>query len=140
MASPSSWFSTIAGDPTVYFGFIRAAGAFEGSQQQIDMQERPGVDGFTVWLKGLRGDPFGIKTETDFASRADALTGYAAGCAMVGSKYVLRRYSGSLGQVVILKCSMESILPARSAVNGTTISAGGNGFILTLNWQLRVVS
>lgn len=140
MASPSSWFSTIAGDPTVYFGFIRAAGSIEGSQQQIEMQDRPGVDGFTVWLKGLRGDPFGMKTETDFASRSDALTGYASARAMVGSKYVLRRYAGSIGQVVILKCSLESILPARSAINGTTISNGGNGFVLTLNWQLRVVS
>jgi len=140
MAAPSTWFSTLVGDPTVYFGFIRAAGQIEGAQQQIEMQDRPGVNGYMVWLKGLRGDPFSMQTETDYSNKADALTGYATACAMVGAKYILRRYAGSLGQVVVLKCSMVSLLPARSAVNGTTITAGGNGYVLTLNWQLRGVS
>ena len=140
MASPSSWLSTIAGAPTVLFGFIRAAGFLEGSQQEIEMYDRAGVDGFFVWLRGLRARPFQLTTETDFTTRANALAGYASACGYVGSKLVLYRYGSSLGQVVVLGVTQQSIQPANGAVNGTTISAGANGFIMTLNWQLRGVS
>lgn len=141
MASPSTWFSTIAGAPSVTFGFIRAAGAIVGAQQEIQLQDRPGVDGFFVWLKGLRGAPFEMITETDFTSKSNALAGYATACGYVGTKMVLYRYGSSLGQVVILpSVVLQSIQPARCAINGTTISNGSDGVVMTLQWSLRGVS
>lgn len=140
MTAPSSWLSTIAGAPAPWFGFLRATGMIDGAQQQLDIEDRPGVDGFFVWLRGLRGDPFGMQTESDFESRADALTAYTAACAAVGSKLVLYRYGSSLGQVVCLKCSLMAIQPASGAVNGMLIPNGGNGVVMTLNWTLRGAS
>ena len=140
MADPSSWLSTIDGAPMPWFGFLRASGMIDGAQQQLDIEDRPGVDGFLVWLRGLRGDPFGMQTESDFESREDALIAYTAACAAVGSKLVLYRYGSSLGQVVCLKCSLMTIQPASGAVNGMLIPAGGSGVVMTLNWTLRGVS
>ena len=140
MAAPSSWLSTLAGAPLPWFGFLRATGMIDGAQQQLDIEDRPGVDGFLVWLRGLRGDPFGMQTESDFQSRADALTAYTAACASVGTKLVLFRYGASLGQVVCLHCSLMDISPASGAVNGMLIPAGGSGVVMTLNWTLRGVS
>jgi hypothetical protein len=140
MASPSSWLSIIGSAPLVWFGFLRAQGPVEGAQQQIEMEDRPGVDGFLIWLRGIKGEPFQLQTETDFQTRADALTAYTSACGAVGSKRVLYRYGASLGQVAVLHCSMISILPSNGTVNGISIPAGGSGFILTLNWTLRGVS
>jgi hypothetical protein len=140
MANPSSWLSTLDSDPMPWFGFLRASGMIDGAQQQLDIEDRPGVDGFLVWLRGLRGDPFGMQTESDFESRSDALIAYTAACAAVGSKLVLYRYGSSLGQVVCLKCSLMTIQPASGAVNGMLIPSGGNGVVMTLNWTLRGVS
>lgn len=141
MASPSTWFSTIAGAPTVAFGFISAVGEIVGAQQEVQLQDRPGVDGFFVWLKGLRGAPFSMVTTTDYTTKANALAGYAVGCGYVGTKMVLYRYGESLGQVVVLpSVVLQSIQPARCAINGTTIANGSNGFIMTLQWTLRGVS
>ena len=140
MASPSTWLSTIAGAPTPLFGFLRATGSIEGVQQEIEMVDRPGVDGFLVWLRGVRARPFGLTTETDFTSKANALAGYASACSYVGTKLVLYRYGSSLGQVVVLGVTQQSIQPANGAVNGTTITTGANGFVMTLDWVLRGVS
>jgi len=140
MALPSTWLSEIATDPTVWFGFIRASGSIEGAQQQIQMEDRPGIDGFLVWLMGLKAEPFQMQTETDFTSKSNALAAYVVACAAVGTKKILRRYSGGLGQVVVLHCSLISIQPSSGTVNGLAIAAGGNGVVMTLNWTLRGVS
>jgi hypothetical protein len=140
VASPSTWLSTPNAAPTVLFGFIRAQGPLEGRQQQIEMQERPGVDGFFVWLKGVRAAPFQMATETDFTSKANALAGYVSACSYVGSRLVLYRYGVSLGPVVLLGVTMQTIQPARSAINGVTISNGYDGVVMSLNWSLRGVS
>lgn len=140
MASPSTWLSTPNEAPTVLFGFIRAQGPLEGRQQQIEMQERPGVDGFFVWLKGVRAAPFQMATETDFTSKDYALLGYMNACSYVGSRLILYRYGVAVGPVVVLGVSLQTIQPARSAINGVSISNGYSGFVMSLNWQLRGVS
>ena len=140
MADPSSWLSTIAEAPSPWFGFLRAMGPIDGAQQRIEMEERPGVDGFLVYLTGVKPDPFSLQTESDVETRADALTAYAAACSAVGTKKVLYKYGQSLGEVVVLKVTLLSITPANSAVNGMLIANGANGFVLTLQWTLRGVA
>jgi len=140
MADPSSWLSTIAGDPSPWFGFLRSSGPLEGAQQRIEMEERPGVDGFLVFLTGVKPDPFSMQTESDVASRADAMTAYVAACGAVGTKKVFYKYGQGLGQVVVMKVTLISITPANAAVNGMLIANGANGFVLTLQWTLRGVA
>ena len=136
----SSWLSTVAGAPVPEFAFLRAEGVIEGAQQQLQMEDRPGVDGFLVWLMGKKGAPFQMQTQADFASRENALAAYAAACNAVGQKRVLFRFGNNLGQVVVLGVSQLAIQPARTAIGGLNLSQGGNGFVLTLGWTLRGVS
>jgi hypothetical protein len=140
MAAPSSWLSTIGGAPIPEFAFLRASGQIEGAQQQLQMEDRPGVDGFIIWRMGLKGPPFQMQTETDFTSRAAALAGYVQACAAVGQKRVLFRYGESLGEVAILGCSLLSIQPSVGTVNGLNIVSGGSGVVMTLGWTVRGVA
>lgn len=135
----SAWFSVPSQAPTILFPFISAQGAIDGVQMSFDEVIRPGVDGIGVYLTGRRGESFQMDTVCDFSSMAAALAQYAGYASRTGSTLRLYRYGSLLGTVLIQRVQQTSIQPARAAVGGVNIAAGGNGYLLAASWRLRGV-
>lgn len=133
----TAWFSAPSLAPAVLFPFISAQGAIDGVQMSFDEIIRPGVDGVGVYLTGRRGESFQMDTICDFSSMANALAQYASYASRTGSTLKLYRYGSLLGTVLVQRVQQTSILPARSAIGGNNISAGGNGYLLAASWRLR---
>ncbi|MBL8815272.1 MAG: hypothetical protein JNL58_04525 [Planctomyces sp.] len=138
MAVFRSWI-TAEGDLTHVLDFLNIQGIPTPTRQQFDRVSRPGVDGIGLWYTGERGEPFQIITVSDYASEANANSAFTAARAMVGGKRDLYWQNGLWGTVLIHAVSMQPKKYVKSAVGGQAISAGGSGFLLTLNWTMETL-
>jgi len=131
------WFSTVADAPVVLFPFIHMEGEIDGVQMEFETAERPGVDGFGVYLTGRRGQPFTLQTRCDFASKAAAVAAYGTYLGRVGGLLRLYRYGVDQGSLHVQRCRQLRIVPAIGAVGGVNLAAGASGVILECSWSLR---
>ena len=138
MAVFRSWITT-EGSATHVLDFLDLQGMPTPVRQMFDRVMRPGVDGIGIWYTGERGDPFQVQTISDYASEANANSAYATAQAMVGLKRDLYWQDGLWGTVLIHSVSAGPKKLVKSAVGGQAISAGGSGFLLTLNWTMETL-
>ena len=136
----TAWFSEPTQAPNVLFPFLHLTGDVAGVQQQLEVVERPGVNGFGVYRTGLRGETFSMDSACDYGTRAAALQAYAGYVSRVGTRLRLFKYGGqSLGDVVVMRVVMKPLKNASAANGGINLTDGSSGVVLQCSWQLRGV-
>lgn len=136
----TAWFSEPTQAPNVLFPFLHLTGDIAGIQQQLEVIERPGVNGVGVYLTGLRGEPFGMESSCDYGTRAAAWQAYAAYVSRVGTRLSLYKYGGQyLGDFLVMKVTMKPLKNASAANGGINLTDGYSGVVLQCSWQLRGV-
>ena len=136
MAVFRGWMTT-EGSATHVLDFLNITGSPVPVREMFDRVMRPGIDGIGLWYTGARGEPFQIQTLSDYSSESNANTAYATAQAMVGQKRDLYWQNALWGTVLVHSVVAAPKKLVRVAYGGQQISAGGSGFMLTLNWTLE---
>jgi len=110
-----------------------------GPQQQIKSEERPGVDGETLWATGARGRPFSLVTFADFSDLDEAETFSRAYQAFVGSDPVSIIYAGieQPYQVVALNAVPLELKRILGGLGGLSVTSTA---ILRAGWTLHPIN
>ena len=124
------------------FTFLDMRGPIGVTYFRIEVLERSGVNGVALWNGGFGGQPFRLQTRVDFLTQVEALqvfdtyvnTQFADAQSVVwhGTPIVTYLYS-------VLDVKMVSIMPALSMIGGLSIPNGGNGVMLTADWELIAI-
>lgn len=117
------------------FAFLDLAGEPAGVTERTELQTRPGVNDFAVWLQGSSGEPFTLESVVDVSTHAAALELMALYRAAVGSMLRLTWASVDFGTVAVLAVEQVSARAIVSGVGGLTVNPGA---VLRARWTLAV--
>lgn len=114
------------------YTFFDLLGVIYASQQQVELIDRPGVDGSGARLTGKRGKPFSLVSVTYYANFTAAKTAMATFVAMKTSLQNLTRNSVSYGNYIVLEIAEAK--PPFAVIN--VAGAGGAQCRAEVKWTL----
>lgn len=105
------------------FGFLSLIGHPPGIQQELELLQRPGVNGVGLWKTGFRGRPFRLRSLVDAQSKEDAREYYTLYCELIGADPVQLIYSDHDSEDEGYRVAVLSVTPLD--IRALANSAGG---------------
>lgn len=123
--------------------FLQMDGLPAGLSQQVELLMRPGVADVAVWLAGLKGQPFQVRTLIDQPSVADCRTAFQTYLAMKTQQHTLQfaDYDFAAEAFEVLVLDVAPVRPGhiqarKTIVGGLNVGSGDDGFYMYCNWTL----